>query len=162
MSYNEILDLWIKLRTYCLFELWFWSFSHSIICNLDKFECCTLTVWYLDLNRSLWNCFYSSTCLEIWAGICSSFSSFFLQQIHVVGDSTRNKTGKKTRAWNIPNRTVKKNTLKKVISPCEVESQRRMTARNVVVPPFMTAGPIIFRAFWMRSKLDPNIKKNTF
>ena len=35
-----------------------------------------------------------------------------------------------------------------------------MTARNVVIPPLITAGPIVCNAFWARSKRDPEIKAN--
>ena len=43
--------------------------------------------------------------------------------------------------------TLKKKTLKNVINACDLESQSRTTARNVVVPPFITAGPIMCNAF---------------
>ena len=32
-----------------------------------------------------------------------------------------------------------------------------MTARNVVIPPLITAGPIVCNAFLARSKRDPEI-----
>ena len=35
-----------------------------------------------------------------------------------------------------------------------------MTARNVVIPPLITAGPIVCNAFWARSKRDPEIIVN--
>ena len=69
-----------------------------------------------------------------------------------IKDST---TGRNTIAWNSPNKTVRKNTLKNVISPCEVESERSITARNVVIPPFNTAVPIICNEFWALTICDP-------
>ena len=69
-----------------------------------------------------------------------------------IKDST---TGRNTIAWNSPNKTVRKNTLKNVMSPCEVESERSITARNVVIPPFNTAAPIICKEFWALTICDP-------
>ena len=77
--------------------------------------------------------------------------SFFVWK----GFSKLNITGKRIIAWYNPNKTVKKNTLKKVINAWDFESQRRATARNVVAPPLITAGPILCSDFWARSNLEP-------
>ena len=71
-----------------------------------------------------------------------------------------NNIGKNIIAWYSPNRTVRKKTLKKVIKAWDFESQSSMTARNVVIPPLITAGPIVCNAFWARSKRVPETIAN--
>ena len=50
-------------------------------------------------------------------------------------------------------------TLKKVMSTCELEKGRMMTARRVVTPPLKTAGPRLTRANLALSVLVPEWKE---
>ena len=78
-----------------------------------------------------------------------------LLSVTINGFFALSSTGKNTRAWYSPKITLRKNTLKKVINACDFESHRRTTAKNVVMPPFNTAGPILCNAFWDLSKREP-------
>ena len=52
------------------------------------------------------------------------------------------RTGRVRRPWNKPKRQIRKNILKKERKTYDLEVERRMKARSVESPPFMTAGPI--------------------
>ena len=97
---------------------------------------------------------FSSNFLDVYLPslISLDFSSFFVVR---KGFSKLSITGKKIMAWKSPNKTVKMKTLKNVINAWDFESQRRTTARKVVAPPFITAGPILCNDFWARSNLEP-------
>ena len=48
-------------------------------------------------------------------------------------------------------------TLKNVMKTCDLDPPRNTKARNVVMPPFIMAGPIITKAFWALSMRVPVI-----
>ena len=53
------------------------------------------------------------------------------------------RTGRVRRPWNKPKRQMRKNILKKERNMYDLEVERRMKAKSVEIPPFMTAGPIL-------------------
>ena len=76
------------------------------------------------------------------------------------GPNTDNSTGNNTRPWNRPKATVKEKTLKNVRKTCPVERQQRRRARNVVIPPFATAGPMLVTAVTDFSCREPEIRED--
>ena len=110
---------------------------------------------FISIEQDLFSGFsfaWSSNVLQMYF---PCFISFDVSSFVRKGFSKLSITGKNIIAWYNPKITVRKNTLKKVINACDFESHRRTTARNVVTPPFVTAGPILCTAFWARSNLEP-------
>ena len=101
---------------------------------------------YVIPVTSFWN---PSFVFPVSSGTFGVFSVFSF------GPTWHKTTGNKTTPWNKPNITVKKKILKIVMNTCVWEPANTITERNVVSPPFVTAGPILRRLFFARSSLVP-------
>ena len=64
----------------------------------------------------------------------------------LVGPVRERRTGNRTSPWNRPNTTVRQNTLKKVMKTWPLERLQSTSARKVVTPLLMTAGPMAVTA----------------
>ena len=112
----------------------------TILSNMDKL---------LFRSFVLDNPFALATANDISLDSCTDFSLILSPPIQL------NNTGKNITPWYIPKTTVRKNTLKNVRNACEFESAKTTRAKNVVIPPFSTAGQIFIRLLCALCTLDP-------
>ena len=63
-----------------------------------------------------------------------------------VGPVRERRTGNRTSPWKRPNTTVRQKTLKKVMKTWPLERLQSTSARKVVTPLLMTAGPMAVTA----------------
>ena len=64
----------------------------------------------------------------------------------LVGPVRERRTGNRTSPWKRPNTTVRQKTLKKVMKTWPLERLQSTSARKVVTPLLMTAGPMAVTA----------------
>ena len=151
-SINQLQSTGFQLRF-----LWCYPLNINALCFGRRFNCVFTS---LTRPRFTWPCGVLAGVLDPeLAGLISvdvePTESHVDSSVLVIGPNMERIVGKKTRPWNNPNKTVNTKTLKNVTKTWEVEAPSRTNARNVVMPPLNTAGPIVAMACTAFSFLEP-------